>query len=119
YGHARGEHAVAGYAGFLRDLLEFAVAEIVVEDVAWRRLAVRQVRAVGEKEIGQAVVIEIDPRHAGAESLRHELFFRRAVLVLERNSGFPRHVDELDARLGRICATERAEKQHKSGEDGH
>jgi len=57
-------------------VLEFSVAQIAIERIARRWFAVGQVGSVGEKQVGLAVVVEIDHAHPGAEGLEHVLLGR-------------------------------------------
>ena len=95
HGHAGGEHPVACDTGFRSDVFELSVAEIAVERIAGRSLAVGQVGSVGEEQVGPTVVVEIDHAHAGAERLEHVLLGRSAVLVAKGNARLGGHVVEL------------------------
>ena len=60
-----------------------------------------EVGAVGEEEIGETVVVVVDPGDAGAEGLYHQLLFGGTAFVFEADAGFAGNVDELDRRLNR------------------
>src|SRR6185312_6646358 len=105
-GHAGREHSIAFEACFSGYVLEFSGAEIAIKHIAWRWLAVGQIGSVGEIQVGQAVVIEIDHAHAGAESFEHVLIRRRAAFMAKGNARFRRDVIKL-YRFGGLLAMER------------
>ena len=70
-----------------------------------------QVGSVGEKQVGLAVVVEIDHAHPGAEGLEHVLLGRSPVFVAKGNAQV-RDFVELDPggagrRYGGLLAVER------------
>ena len=81
------------------DVLESAVSEIPIQDVAGRSFAAREVGAVREQYVQQAIVVVIEEGDTGPEGLKHVLGGRRAVFVVKHQSGLGGHVDELHPRL--------------------
>ena len=119
HGHAGSEHPIACDTCFGSYILEFSVAQIAIERIARRWLAVGQVGSVGEKEVLLAVVVEIDHAHPGAEGLEHVLLGRSPVFVAKGNARLRRNFVELHPagfaglRSGGLLAAERQGRRGK------
>ncbi len=76
-----------------------------------------QVGSVGEKQVGLAVVVEIDHAHPGAEGLEHVLLGRSPVFVAKGNARLRRNFVELHPagfaglRSGGLLAVGRKQQQ--------
>ena len=100
-GHAEVEiEILTGQARFDGDILECAVGFLLQEAVVKRRIGLfhfRKLGAVGEEDVQQAVVIEIEEGHAAAHGLRKIFVPLRAVVADVGEVGARRHVGEVGA----------------------
>ena len=87
--HALTVVAFAANAGFIGDIGERSVAVIVVERAAqgMRRLINIGGGGLDEEEIHQAILIVVDPAHAGSHGFEVILFFRLRGILLEGDVG--------------------------------
>src|SRR5207253_3010947 len=99
-------HAVARHARLRRNVGKLAVTEVAVKRVTGRWLSVRHVSSVGEEQVQPAIVVVIDPGHAGADGLVQVPFGRGGILVAKGNSRLDGDVDKLNRQLSSIGDSE-------------